>query len=398
MWRQRQQHNTDEDQPGSNQGGGSNSLSGMVSTLVPVLIIATLIFAAFLFFRRRLPRVYQPRSYLGSLQTWQRSPKQSAGFLGWRREYTWMQDQFVLGHASIDNYLWLRFFKILCLMCFGGCVVTWPILFPVNATGGGGQSGLDLLSFSNVTPGPRYYAQALVAWVFLGWTMFLITRESFYFLHLRQRFLMSPFEASRISNKTVLFVNVAEEARSEEFLRKEFPHVRSVWLVNVPEELADKVDERDKAAGKLETGETKLLKNHVKRTLKAEKKGQTASTERGRDGQPAAIEVHQKDRPSHRLPVLKILPLGKKVDTLEWSRDELKRLIPEVSREQASKRGDFSQLQAACFVEFETVEAAQTVFNEASKKKKAKLTPAETGVHPDDVVSRGTCCPRSSRC
>lgn len=301
-----------------------------------------------------------------------------------------MQDQFVLGHASIDNYLWLRFFKILCLMCLVGCFITWPILFPVNATGGGGQSGLELLSFSNTVPGVRYYAQALVAWVFLGWVMFLITRESFYFVHLRQRFLMSPFEASRISNKTVLFVNVAEEARSEEFLRKEFPHVRSVWLVNVPEELADKVDERDKAAGKLETGETKLLKNHVKRTMKAEKKGQTGSAERGRDGQSAAIEVHEKDRPSHRLPVLKILPLGKKVDTLAWSRDELKRLIPEVSREQENKRGDFSQLQGACFVEFETVEAAQMVFEEAGKKKKAKLTPAETGTHPDDVVSNGS--------
>lgn len=78
--------------------------------------------------------------------------------MGWKKEYRDLKDEFVLGHTSIDNYLWLRFFKMLTLMCFVGCLITWPILFPVNATGGGGQSGLDILSFSNLTPGPRLLA------------------------------------------------------------------------------------------------------------------------------------------------------------------------------------------------------------------------------------------------
>lgn len=48
--------------------------------------------------------------------------------------------------------------------------MTWPILFPVNATGGGGLKELDLLSFGNVSPDNknRYYAHTFVAWIFYG--------------------------------------------------------------------------------------------------------------------------------------------------------------------------------------------------------------------------------------
>ena len=45
----------------------SNSLSGMLTTLVPVLILAGAFFAAFLIFRVKYKRVYQPRTFLGTL-------------------------------------------------------------------------------------------------------------------------------------------------------------------------------------------------------------------------------------------------------------------------------------------------------------------------------------------
>jgi hypothetical protein len=61
-----------------------------------------------------------------------------------------------------------------------GCCVTFPVLFPVYgtpmrlhmlivATGGGGQTGLDLLSFSNVlTPKARYFAPVFISWIMIG--------------------------------------------------------------------------------------------------------------------------------------------------------------------------------------------------------------------------------------
>ena len=323
----------------------------MVSTLAPVFLISLVVFILFLIFSRRIDRVYQPRSYLATLRKPQLSPKRTPGFFGWLKEYSGLSDDYVLGHSSIDNYLWLRLFKMLALMCFVG------------------------------------YAQALVAWAFLSWVLFMITRETIYLTKLRQQYFASPFESSRISTRTVLFTNVPEEARTEEHIRREYAGVRAVWLVNVPEELAEEVDDRDTAANKLEVGETKFLQKFVKRQLKNEKKNKPSAVTPGANGEQPTFEINKKDRPTHRLKVLKFLPFGKKVDTIEWSRDELKRLIPDISKKQQATRNDRPKPQGACFVEFESVQAAYAVFQSTGMKNKIKMTPAELGTHPDNVVS-----------
>ncbi|KAK5166731.1 phosphate metabolism protein 7 [Saxophila tyrrhenica] len=367
-----------------------SSLSALVSTLVPVLLISSVIFLVFLFLAKKLHRVYQPRTFIASLRNWQRSPKQSPGFLGWRKEYSMLRDDFVLGHASIDNYLWLRFFRMLAIMCLVGCFLTWPVLFPVNATGSGPGSGLDILTFSHVQPGPRYYAQAIMAWVFLGWVMFMIWRESHYFVRLQQHYFLSPYQKARISTRTILYVNVPEEFRNEDAVRREYNGVRKVWLVTVPKQLADDVDDRDTAATKLETGEMKLLTNVTKRQLKAEKKGNSSSPATGPGGRGNAVTVDKKDVPTHRLPVLKFLPLGKKVNTIDWARSELHRLIPQVASDQAALRHDRSEPQGALFIEFESVAAAHNALQQAGAKSKAKskvkMTPKEIGMTPDEVL------------
>lgn len=69
---------------------------------------------------------------------------------------------------SFDGYLILRFFKLMVFLCVLGCVITWPILFPINATGTKGLRQLNLLLIGNVAPGPRYFAHAAVAWAYLG--------------------------------------------------------------------------------------------------------------------------------------------------------------------------------------------------------------------------------------
>lgn len=56
-------------------------------------------------------------------------------------------DTYVLQHNSLDGYFLLRFLKIVVVICFVGCCITWPVLFPINATGGGGKRQLDLLTF-----------------------------------------------------------------------------------------------------------------------------------------------------------------------------------------------------------------------------------------------------------
>lgn len=74
----------------------------------------------------------------------------------------------MLNHHSLDGYLFLRYLKISVAVCFVGCLLTWPILFPLNITGGGGGQQLDMLSFSNIVDKNRYYAHALVSCAFFG--------------------------------------------------------------------------------------------------------------------------------------------------------------------------------------------------------------------------------------
>lgn len=41
--------------------------------------------------------------------------------------------------------------KFMLVITIGGCVVLWPVLFPVYATGPAGQTGLDVISISNIS-------------------------------------------------------------------------------------------------------------------------------------------------------------------------------------------------------------------------------------------------------
>jgi calcium permeable stress-gated cation channel len=110
-----------------------------------------------------------PRTYLGILRPSERTPESSKGLIDWVWAMYKLPDTYVLQHHSLDAYLVLRYLKLITVICFVGCLITWPILFPVNATGGGGKQQLDMLSFSNIAlPFSRFYAHTFVSWIFIG--------------------------------------------------------------------------------------------------------------------------------------------------------------------------------------------------------------------------------------
>jgi Late exocytosis, associated with Golgi transport len=61
----------------------SNSASGLLSTLIPVLLTAVAMTTIFLILRRTQERQYAPRSYLGSLREQERSPPLPKTLFGW---------------------------------------------------------------------------------------------------------------------------------------------------------------------------------------------------------------------------------------------------------------------------------------------------------------------------
>lgn len=230
--------------------------------------------------------------------------------------------------------------------------------------------------------------------------MYIITRETIYFINIRHAYLLSPFNAAKISSRTVLFTEVPTEYLSIAKLQQLFgASFRRAWLTTDCKDLEDLVKERDKDALKLEGAEIKLSKLANERRLKAEKKAEKAEKKASksktkeaprdsRDEEAATLPSQQwmekKDRPTHRLG--KIPFIGKKVDTIEWSRSELARLIPAVEKDQNAQLKFEGKVLPSVFVEFQTQQAAEAAYRRMSGRKSPKLNPAAIGARPDEII------------
>jgi hypothetical protein len=220
--------------------------------------------------------------------------------------------------------------------------------------------------------------------------MWIITRETIYFINLRRAYLLAPFNAARISSRTVLFTDIPAEYQNKEKLQALFGGtMKRSWLATDCKDLMDKVEERDKDALKLEGAEIKLIQKANKRRIKWEKKNEktkapAADSEDTEIATPGSRWLEKKDRPTHRLG--KIPLIGKKVDTIEWSRSELKRLVPEVDKDQNAHLHYEGKLILAIFVEFDTQQAAEAAFRRMTPRKSPHMNPRAISVTPEEVV------------
>ncbi|OGE56964.1 hypothetical protein PENARI_c002G03371 [Penicillium arizonense] len=373
---------TSGDVASSLTGGGGSSGSALMMTLLPALVYALFWVSLFLIFRRTQRRWYAPRSHLPDLHDHERSPELPSGWVNWVGTFLKIEDNHVLHHSSLDGYLFLRFLRVLAATCLTGCVITWPILLPIHATGGGGNNQLDILSFSNVTDSRRYYANVIVGCVYFTFVFYVVTRESLYYANLRQAYLNSPAYASRMSSRTLLFMSVPEAYKNEKKLRQVFGEsIRQVWITSDCSKLKSLVGDRDSLAEKLETAETKLIRRANKARMKAIEKGELGIDTCLDCESSNPAWSHKVQRPTHRLKFF-----GKKVDSIHWYRTELAKKTEEVSILQAKHQaGDAKQL-SAIFVEFNSQADAQIALQTLSHHQPFHMTPRFVGVSPREVV------------
>ncbi|KAF3483079.1 DUF221 domain-containing protein [Arthroderma uncinatum] len=376
----------------------SNSLSGLVSTLVPTLIISGVMVLLFIILRRSQRRQYIPRTYIGSLRQHERTPEPAPGLFGWIKSMSRLPDTYVLKHQSLDAYLLLRYLKIATAICFVGCLITWPVLFPVNITGHRGLKQLDMLTIGNIEPKipgnlNRYYAHCFVGWAFVMFVFYMVTRELLYFINLRQAYFLSPLYANRISSKTVLFTSVPQEYCDEAKIRAMYGNdkVKHVWLVTDVKELEKLVGERDKVAFNLEAAETKLIKMASVARGKALQKGGNVEEDPaaapqnvadGESGSVAARWVQASKRPTHKLKPI----IGKKVDTINWSREEIARLTPLIDEMQNRHLSGNATRISSVFVEFYTQNEAQAAYQMLAHNQPLHMAPRYIGLNPGDII------------
>ena len=361
----------------SSDDAADTSVSTFISTLIPTLVIAIIFYLAFIGIRKKQQRVYEPRNVVETVSPDLKPGESPAGFFGWVSFLLHKPETYIIQQAGVDGYFFIRFLFEFATICLMGCCILWPILFPINATGGNGNEGFNILSYSNVKDKNRFFAQIFLSWVFFGAVLFLIYRELVYYTTFRHALQTTPLYDSLLSSRTLLLTEVPENLLKETELRGFFPTATNVWYARDYTELTKKVKERNKLTSKYEGTLNKTITKAVKIRNKALKKNKEPPL-------PADdLDKYLKDgkkRPSHKLKFL----IGKKVDTLTYCPERLGELNTEVKKDQAQHNAN-TQIPSV-FIEFPTQLELQKAYQAIPYNKELGSSKRFTGLTPDDVI------------
>ncbi|KAI2471101.1 DUF221-domain-containing protein [Annulohypoxylon bovei var. microspora] len=373
---------------------GSASLAAVVSAFVPTWVTGLIFVSIFIVIRRWYPNIYAPRTFIGSIPEKDRTPSAGRSYFNWVHTMRKVPDKFVVYHQSLDAYLYLRFLRTTIFLCLVGCCFTWPILMPVNATGGGSSTELDKVGIGNVKKKGHFYAHAIVSWVFLGFVMFTVARERLWLIGLRQAWTLSKPVASRLSSRTVLFLSAPRDALEDNNIQRFFGEgAIRIWPATKVEAVESLVSSLKSKVEQLETAEMTLIR-------KANREGRRLAKKiRPQDGNLSYEEVlpdpvKKSIRPRHKP---NISPLNEKVDSIEWLRDKIKE--EEANIEDARRTYEISDTKgaAAVFVEFKTCAAAQKACQNVASSNLLALSPRYTGLSPHEIIWNNLTIPPARR-
>jgi hypothetical protein len=371
---------------------GPSSLGAVAAAFIPTALTAILFTIAFVLVRQRFPKIYFPRTFIGTVPKKDRTPCQNRSYWDWVHTMRVVPDKFMLYHQSLDSYLFLRFLRTLIFICIVGACITWPVLMPINATGGGNATELNRISIGNVKEKNKLYAHATVAWVFFGFVMFTVARERLWLIGLRQAWNLSKTNAMRLSSRTVLFLSAPiaalDDSNKERFFGKEAVRV---WPATKADKLASLVSSRDSLVEELESAELSLIQKANERG----RKRQSKNSRREITYESLSDGIRKSLRPTHRL---KTGQVGKQVDSIDYFREQLKKKEGEIERaRESNEHGDGTNGASAVFVEFCTQAAAQRACQQVATADILSLTPRYTGVMPKEVIWENLTIPPARR-
>ena len=337
----------------------------------------------FIIIRKTHKRVYEPRAIVKSLPNDIQPDEASTGLFSWLTSLLKRPETFIIQYAGADGYFFLRFLFEFCCICILGAIITWPILFPVNATNGNNNQpgstvkGFDILTLSNIRNKWRTFAHVFLSWILFGAVIFLIYRELVYYTTFRHVLQTTPLYDSLLSSRTLMLTEIPTEKLTDDILRNYFPSATNIWYGRDYKELEEEVEERTKLASKYEGALNKVLTKAVKLKNKCIKKLKPVPEPED------DLDKYLKDgkkRPTHRLKFL----IGKKVDTLNYGAERLGELNKSVGKKQAEYATN-TQLPAV-FIEFPSQLELQKAYQAIPYNKDFKGVKRVTGVAPDDVI------------
>ncbi|CCH59151.1 hypothetical protein TBLA_0B03100 [Henningerozyma blattae CBS 6284] len=357
----------------------SNSTTGtstqqVLTALVSNGVIFGVFLSAFLLLRLKLKRIYEPKSSFNLIPDEKKPEPLPSGPYQWFLPLLKKSDSFIIQQAGLDGYFFLRYLGLICIYCGFSMLYLFPILLPVNVVHGRNESGLNKLAYQNVLTPARYYAHIFCGWVFFWLFLYVVYRELYYYNSLRQAVLSSPRYAKKLSSRTVLFQCVPEQYLSEREFPKLFDGVKRVWIARSGKEIENKVKEREDLANNLENSMISLIKSAQSEINKQKKKDPTLNV-----SNDISDYVPFNKRPKHRLKFL----IGKKVDTLDYVKEQLPTLNEEIQEMQANHM-DIKPYNSV-FVEFESQFQAQIAAQIIPHHAPLSLNPSYVGIEPSQV-------------
>ncbi|KAF9067098.1 hypothetical protein BDP27DRAFT_1329517 [Rhodocollybia butyracea] len=317
----------------------SSSTSASTATFVTALVfnaaVAGIEIAVFTLLRPYFKAIYEPRTYvppkskrIEPLTPPGRRALTLTSIFSWPLAVYRSDINRIKAANGLDAYFYTRYLRMMAIILLPIWVISWIVLLPVDSVGTSvaGNTGLNRFIFGNVSPDQplRYIAHIILAWLFTFWIFFVIWREMQHWLKTRQAHLMDPAHAKSVQATTVLITGIPQKYLSHAALHKVFDvlpgGVKNIWINRDLKELPDIYDRRLAACNKLEGAENKLLKIAAKRRLAAEK--ESSGKEKDPEAQPSSLTVPEDERPTHKLGFLGLF--GKKVDSIEWARSEIR--------------------------------------------------------------------------
>ena len=228
-------------------------------------------------------------------------------------------------------------------------------------------------------------APLLICWVTTFFILYMIRVEYKVFIEKRRDFLTSRAWSTKAQSRTVLLTGIPDDycnLAALERLTATIPGgVRKIWFARDVKGLDKIYDRRTKAVKKLESADNKVIKlaNKLVRKNKVPADG---NADQEKNGSVMSRYIVEKKRPTMRLG--KVPLIGKKVDTIDWTTEE----IETTNRELSEKRDNIDNFKAksSAFILFNDQIAAHMFAQTIAHQRPLSMSSRYINVSPDDVI------------
>lgn len=142
------------------------SVSTFVSSIVFTSAISAILFLVFTVVRKRYPRVYAPKTYMGPSR--ERPESNNEGLLGWVFGSRKLNDLEVIDRCGLDAYMFLEFLNKAFFLFMFFAFFAIPVLIPLNAFHQLDLVGLNQFTIANILDQKRLWGHVWLAVLFCG--------------------------------------------------------------------------------------------------------------------------------------------------------------------------------------------------------------------------------------